>query len=82
MAEDSNSAPVPEGFIRLVSSDGFEFLVLEEYAVRSKVIKMMLNGASVILLSFLSRARSYIERKLTCFEFSCVRRWRNLATRS
>ena len=42
--EDESCAPVPEGFVRLISGDGFEFLVEEEYAKLSKVIKKMLEG--------------------------------------
>lgn len=49
MATDEHYAPVPDGFIRLVSKDGFEFLVKEEYALVSNVIKMMLNGTSPLL---------------------------------
>lgn len=44
MADEGHYAPVPAGFVRLVSKDGFEFLVEEEYALASNVIKMMLNG--------------------------------------
>lgn len=39
-----NAAPVPEGYVRLVSSDGYEFLVEQKYAELSTVIKMMMKG--------------------------------------
>ena len=34
----------PEGWVILISGDGHEFYVEEEYAVVSKVINMMLNS--------------------------------------
>lgn len=41
---DEKKASVAEGFIRLVSGDGFSFIVMEEYAVVSLVIKRMMES--------------------------------------
>eukprot|EP00171_Calliarthron_tuberculosum_P019270 IDg19270t1 len=41
--KQSESVPVPEGYLRLISSDGYEFLVEQKYAEISPVIKMMMK---------------------------------------
>ena len=46
---DSSARPVPEGFVRLVSADNYEFLVEEESVSVSKVIKKLLEGKSIKL---------------------------------
>jgi len=44
MASSVVPRPVPVGFLRLISGDGFEFIVEEKYATVSGVIKKMLEG--------------------------------------
>lgn len=44
MDNDNDERKVPEGYVILISGDGHEFYVEEEYASASKVIKMMLNS--------------------------------------
>ena len=36
--------PVPDGYVRLISGDGYEFLVEIKHAIVSKVIKKMLES--------------------------------------
>jgi hypothetical protein len=36
---------VPHGYVKLISGDGFEFLVEERYACASSVLRTMLRGS-------------------------------------
>lgn len=48
--EGEEGKGVPEGYVKLVSGDGFEFLVEEEYACVSNVIKTMLASKFVLMV--------------------------------
>lgn len=41
----SPNAPVPPNMLRLVSGDGFTFIIREEYAMVSSVIRTMMNSS-------------------------------------
>lgn len=52
----TTTRPVPEGYVRLISADNYEFLVEEECAAISKVIKRMLEGALLTREVFFNHA--------------------------